>query len=182
MTKIFSVLDTEIHDHYIIIGVFAAIILVTYLNVNHNNVYNCHVLEPTIDCSFKGFVTRDAIQANGTANFVYIDHSISLYGKDEYRGIAPSTFHAECNVGSPICQYHYDTYNGVVSPLNTFDNIGHVADTLSTLCWGTIQQGISYDCRGIPDFWSVLIIWSTIIFGGYYGIKHTVLFIRSRLS
>lgn len=182
MTKIFSIFDTEIHDHYIVIVVFAAIILTTYLNVNHNTVSSCHVLEPSIDCSARGYITRDAIQANGTANFVYIDHTISIYGKDEYRGIAPSTFHAECDVESQLCAYHYDLYNGIISPLNIFDDIGHLADTVSTLCWGTIQQGASFGCRGIPDTWAVLIIWSTFVFGGYYSIKHSFLFIRSKLE
>ena len=66
MTRLFSVLDTEIHDHYIIMAVFVVIVFGTYLNVDHNNTHNCHVLEPDIDCNFKGYVTRDAIQANGT--------------------------------------------------------------------------------------------------------------------
>lgn len=179
--KVFSILDTEIHDHYIVIAVFAFFITVTWFNVDHTQTSNCHVLEPSIDCSFRGYITRDALQANNTS-YVYIDHTISIYGQDEYRGIAPSTFHAECPVGQQICSYHYDLYNGIINPLNVFNFIAHAADTVSTLCYGTIQQGLVYDCRGIPDSWAVLIIWSTIIFGGYYSIKHTVLFIRSRLD
>lgn len=177
--KIFTIFDREIHDHHVVLSVFAAMIIITYLNVNHANNTNCHLLEPDINCDQRGVITRYQISAT-IPNYVFIDHSISIYGLDEYRGTAPSTFHAECPVGSQICNYHYDLYNGIVGPFSIFDTIAHFADTVSTLCWNDLflNSIFNYQCSGIPDTWAVLLIWSAIIFGVYYPIKHTVLHLR----
>lgn len=183
MTKIFSVLDTEIHDHYIIIAIFAVIIGVTYLNVNHAIAANCHVLEPSIDCSQRGMITRDSFNSMyNQGQFVFIPSDISLYHMDEFRQKPQfGNMHVECPVMNNTCSYHYDTFNGVIDPLNTFQFIAHAADNVSTTCWQVSVQ-IGQDCFGVPDYMAVLMIWSVIVFGGYYVPKTIILFIRSRLS
>lgn len=181
--KLFSIFNREIHDHHVVLLVFASMITITYFNVNHANNNNCHLLEPDINCDQRGVITRYQIVAT-IPNYVFINHTISLYGLDEYRGVAPSTFHAECTQDSQICNYHYDLYNGVVGPFSIFDSIAHTADTVSTLCWNEffVALKFNYQCNGIPDSWAVLLIWSAIIFGGYYPIKHLVLYLRKHLK
>ena len=176
--KIFKIFDTEIHDHYIVIGVFATIIILTYIDANYLNTHNCYILEPNIDCASYGTILRQNINAT---NYVYVDHTISVYGLDEYRSIQ-GTEHINCQVGNQTCTFHYDVYNGIVGPLNVFSFIGHAAETFDRICWNeAIVQGITpniYGCSGIPDAYTVVLIWIGVIVLPYYFVKHTYFYLK----
>jgi hypothetical protein len=178
--KIIKILGRDIHDHYIVIGVFLSIILISYLDVDHLNKHNCLLLEPTIDCDSYGYIQRQDIIAHQD-QYVYIDHTISLYHLDEYRQLE-GFMHINCKVGNDTCTFHYDVYKGVVGFATIFDFIGHGAETFDRICWNKyFGDGLSpdiYGCDGIPDSYSVVIIWGLIIFIGYYSSKGLYVLIR----
>jgi hypothetical protein len=165
----------EIKNHLILIMIFSSVILFTYLDVNHLSKNNCLLLEPSVDCTAYGTISRQAIIAN-QSQYVYISHNVSIYHLDEFRQLH-GFMHVNCPVNNNTCTYHYDVYNGVTGfgLASIFNSIGHGAETLDRICWYKFEDvGFTpdiYGCNGIPDSYSVLIIWAGIIFLPYYSYK-----------
>jgi hypothetical protein len=181
MTKLFTVFKTEIHDHHIIIGVFAFFIGITYLNEDHDNKNNCYLLEPDITCSGQFTVSRQSIVNNATTMWVFESANYTAYHLDEFREVNGFA-HVECPPNNDTCTLHYDIYNGVVGFDNIFGTVGHAAETIDRICLNSnlIVDGFSpniYGCQGLPDWITVILIWAAIIFIPYYGIKHAGLFV-----
>lgn len=181
--KLFKILNQNVHDHHIVLIIFSTVIILTYLNVDHNNKNNCHILEPDINCQQKGIIPREYFYGINYTHYVFIPHDHSLYAKDEFREKPEfGTLHALFNYTDENGTYHFDMYNGVVGPLNIFNTVGHFANSISTLCWYKGIKADDYSCQGIPDFMAVLIFWGTVLTVPYYTVRVILQHRKSILS
>lgn len=169
--RVFTLFDHEIHDHYIIIGVFGLFIGIVFVNDYYIDTTNCHILEPTLDCTQRGMIDKSLVINN--PQFVYIPYWLSFYHLDEFRQQPQYGFeHVECIPFSNSCTYHYDTFNALPEA-GAFSMIGHAADTIATS-----SITVSVFNSGLPDWPIALTIWAIIVFGGYYSIRTVYLHVR----
>lgn len=162
--KLFKVFNKEIHDHYIILSIFALFLFYIWFQTQFINKDSCHAIEPAITCQQIGQVTRAEIM-KGVENGTYINTSLfTIHNYDEYRQLPKYGFlHAEFNKTASIGYYHRDLYNASPQVNNVFGVVAHLANQLST------DKHFH-----LADYVAVLIIWGAIWFGGYYGGKEII--------
>ncbi|MDE1867669.1 MAG: hypothetical protein KGI08_08185 [Thaumarchaeota archaeon] len=175
MTVIFRhKLIGEVEDHYIVISVFIMFILFIALNDAYIGKNNCHVLEPAEICIDKGVADRSQVVNN--PEYAFIPAKLSIYHLDEYREKPQfGHYHYECVPNTNQCTYHVDSFNALQPPFGT---VAHLADFMATSCpkVGSFNAGSS--CFGVPDYTMVILIWASFTLLPYYGIKHTILYLR----
>lgn len=154
LSKIEFKIERTLDQHVLVFTLLVLFLFAIYAS-NHFAVgNNCHALNPSIDCTQRGTITRSEVMNNCWINV----STISLHGMDEYRELpscADGLKHAKFERGSNVGTWHYDKYNAVNFPLGSIDHFGDFLSIHTHINESLIFIGI----------------WGVIFFGGYYIIR-----------